>query len=257
MSCEAEINPKWKYAIDSNICPFCGQCVMAEELKQLFSSLSETMSELQHYSSHLEDWMLSNYGFIKTDSLDLINYVPKEQLKSNVKRVPDESTKFTVKVKTDRGEEEIVAEKIQSDECTNSFFARAEAVKPNLDGFKSVAEKTQRLKAMAHEIKKAGSLKSSDGGYVSSEMLEQADPEAVAEMQSLMSEDNMISSSLDNSDDDDEIPDFVLNMANNGANNGPGGSNQKDLLKLQQMQQKIANSRKKFNNGGGGFSRAG
>ena len=48
--------------------------------------------------------------------------------------------------KTENGEQEVSVEKIQSEERTNEFYKRAEAVKPNIEGFSSVSEKTQHLK---------------------------------------------------------------------------------------------------------------
>ena len=274
MSCESEINPKWKHAIDSNICPFCGQSVMEEQLKKLFVDLRLTMESLMSYPEQLNDWLLSNYDFIKTDSPNLPNYLPNdfldkfmEQAKESIMAAKPQKDvvkdgKFTVKVKNDRGEdEEVLAEKIQTDERTSSFFKRAEAVRPNIDGFSSAAEKTQHLKNVANQIKKAGSLSVVDNGFVSPEMMEQADPEAIAEMQRLMSEgESNVSSSLA-PPDDDEIPSIVLAMANKGRNKGSSSANSADLMKLQQMHDRVSNSRKNFesgeNRGKGGFSRSG
>ena len=93
------------------------------------------------------------------------------------------------------------------------------------------------------------------------EMLEHADPEAVAEFQSMMSG-GEISSSIDSGGDDD-VPSHIL-AANQAlaARKGKGGSsNAADLLKLQQMQERVKNSREAFETGenrgskGGGFSR--
>lgn len=266
-SCEAEINPQWKYAIDSNICPFCGKSVMDEVLKNLFSTLRETIDSATEYKSQLDDWMLSNYGYIKSDSPDLINHLPMEQLDEYMKSKHSEkyinnpdSKKYTVKVQTDNGEEEIAAEKTQSEEKTNDFFKRAEAVKPNIDGFKSASEKTQHLKNLAQQIKRVGSL-TMNNSMIDPAMLEQADPDAVSEMQSLMSMGPEISSSLQNSDGDDDIPSVVLAMADQ-AQGRPNQqqANAADLLKLKQMQDRNNNSRKNFesgeNRGKGGFSRA-
>ena len=48
-SCEREIDPKWRHAIDTNLCPFCGLFIMEERLKDLFFSLSS--SEITFFSS--------------------------------------------------------------------------------------------------------------------------------------------------------------------------------------------------------------
>ena len=274
-SCEAEINPKWKHAIDSNICPFCGESVMEEVLKNLFADLRDIMIQISQYPVELNDWMLSNYNFIKTDSPDLINHLPTDQLdefmkskhKYKSKSDDGDSKKFTVKIQTEHGEEEVMAEKTQSEEKTNDFFKRAEAVKPNIDGFKSAADKTQRLKSIAQQIKKAGSpalTVNESGMMISPEMMEQADPEAVAEMQSLLADGGgNIASSLSSSDEVDDVPAVVLAMANKAQGKNSGSSNAADLMKLQQMQDRVANSRKAFESGenrsgkGGGFSRSG
>lgn len=268
ISCEVEINPKWKHAIDINVCPFCGNGIMEEHLKNLLGSLAEVMNRLQQYPEQLNDWMLSNFNFIKTDSPELVKFIPKELLHSKpTPRKAEEKDlvepkKFTVKVKTDNGEEEVEAEKIQSEETTNEFFKRAEAIKPNLDGFQSTAEKTQHLKKLALQIKRAGSTAiTSDAGensYISPEMIEDADPETVAEMESLFGGGEVASSLGDSIMNEDDIPPVVLNMASRAKTNGP--TNSADLLKLQQMQERVLESRRNFesgnNRGKGSFSRA-
>lgn len=266
ISCSVEINPKWKHAINSNICPFCGSFILEEHLKNLLNSLNDIMDKLNEYPSQLDDWMLSNYNYIKTDSSNLVEYVPKEYFKE-IKKIEDErvfeekkSNKFIVKVKTDAGEQEVEAEKIQAEDRTNEFFKRAEAVKPNIDGFKSTAEKTQHLKAMAQQIKRAGSVSIDNfdrPSAISPEMMESSDPEMVEEIESLFSE-NEVSSSLSDGLGDENIPSVVLNMAKK-AKSGSGKSNPADLLKLQQMRDKLNDSRSNFesgaNRGKGGFSR--
>lgn len=260
ISCEMEINPKWKHAIDINICPFCGQGIMEEHLKQLFAALRETMDRLQAYPNQLNDWMLSNHNYIKTDSPLLGDYLPDHHKKEVVKDVPKEEDKrFVVTVKTESGEQEVIAEKIQDDSKTNEFFKRADIIKPNVDGFQSTSERNSHLKKMVQQIKRSGSTAIDEKGEVSSispEMIENADPEAIAEYTSLMSDDNLVSSSLPSSDiDGDEIPSVVLNMANQATKSGANGT--KDLLKLQQMHDRVSESRRNFESGAkGGFSRS-
>lgn len=267
ISCEVEINPKWKHAIDINVCPFCGSNIMEEHLKNLLTSLADVIDKLQQYPTQLNDWLLSNFNYIKTDSPDLIKFLPKESLQGlvSVKKLDDkeltDSKKFTVKVKTDTGEQDVEAEKIQPEEKTNEFFKRAEAVKPNIDGFHSTAEKTEHLKRIALQIKKAGSSAitgdAGENSLITAEMIEEADPDAVAEMESLFSE-NEITSSLSGSTNDDDIPPVVLNMANR-AKGSKHTNNPADLFKLQQMHNRVEESRRNFESGStrgkGGFSR--
>ena len=271
VSCETEINPKWKHAIEKNLCPFCGQVILETRLKELLTSLAETMSALTEYPDQLNDWLLSNHNFIKTDSPDLSKYMPKELLK-DLKKVQDdrdfqERKKFTVKVQTETGEQEIEAENLQSEEKTNDFFTRAEVIKktgptnqqlgPNANLiFQSPAEKTQYLKSVAQQIKKAGS-----GGSMTTTtaMMSEAEAEAVAEFQMSSGE---IASSLDSGSDDD-LPggDFILQAniaAASGKAGGSGGNaNAKDLAHLQRLQAKVSDSRRNIATGAkGSFSRS-
>ena len=281
ISCKIEINPQWAHAIEINICPFCGKCIMDEHLKNLFGTLRETMSQLQVYPDQLSDWMLSNHNYIKTDSEKIINYVSKEIL-SDLKKARDEKEfqdrkKFIVKVKTENGAvEEVEAETLQSEEKTSDFFKRAEVIRtPNANNskttnssasFQSPAEKTQHLKEMAKQIKRAGSAgitATGDSLMISAEMLENADPEAVAEFEQMITGNEVVSSLPDANDDD--VPAHILaaNLAVAKAKGGGGGANAADLLKLQQMQSRLQKSKEDFESGanrggkGGGFSRSG
>lgn len=248
-SCDSEINPKWKYAVDNNTCPFCGLSIMEEELKNLLYDLRITMESLNDYSEQLDDWLLSNFNYIKTDSVNLINYIPKDQLKQGLKLKNNEveGEKYIVKIKTDQGEQEVVSKKIQPDEKTNEFFKRADAIKPNLDGFSSVSEKTQHLKNMVNKIKKASN------GNTSSEVIS-SDMISELENQIDSGESNDSDDINSYSSDEEEIPAFVLNMANKNSSNSNA-----DLIKLQNMRAKIANSNRNFlngeNRGKNGFSR--
>ena len=279
ISCESEINPQWVHAIEQNICPFCGKSILEEHLKKLISVLRDTMEQLQPYQLQLDDWMLSNHNYIKTDSPDLIKYLPEEALK-DLKKVQDdkefqERKKFTVKVQTETGVQEVQAEKIQSEERTNEFFKRAEVartVNPNAPKtpdappvFASATEKTAHLKEMAKQIKKAGSAGITLGGaamMLPPEMLEQADPEAVAEFEAMISG-GEVASSLDSGGDGDEVPMHILaaNQVLAAKKGGASAHDAADMLKLQQMHDRVNNSKANFesgaNRGKGGFSRAG
>lgn len=254
MSCSSEINPRWSHAIDTNVCPFCGKDIMDMDLKEILKGIGKSISYIDSlgHTKHLDDWMLANFNYIRTNSEDLIKYVDPELLKA-AKKEP--VSRKIVKVKTEKGEEEVVSEQMQDEETTNDFFKRAEAVKPNIDGFKSAAEKTQHLKNLARQIKKAGTASMTENGasLITAEMLESVDPEAVAEMSSLISEEPIVSSAL-NSSEDDDIPDFILDMANRAK--GGNTNSAKDLLKLQQLQERQAESSRNFKTGAkGSFSR--
>lgn len=273
ISCETEINPKWKHAIDINVCPFCGLHIMEEHLKNCLANLATAMADMQKYPDQLADWLLSNYNYIKTDSPNLISFVPKESLKEIKREIDDQEfhdrKKFTVKVKTESGVEEVEAETLQSEDKTDDFFKRAEVIRPKSkdpkEGFKSASEKTSYIKSIKKQIETEGSqgIVSEDGlaAMISPEMIDSADPEDVAAMQSMLSGGDLISSSLaGGSGEDDDIPASVLAMAKR-AKGKPGVDPGADIAKLQEMHSRINESRKNFESGenrggkGGGFSR--
>ena len=250
-SCETEINPKWKHAIDTNKCPFCGAQIMDEQLKELFMTLTSTIESLGAYPDQLDDWMLLNHNYIKTDSPKLANFLPQsvvEELNSKLEK------KSIVKVKGADGEEqEVEVKKIQSDKKTDEFFKRAEAVRPNIDGFANTADKTQHLKSLVAQIRRTGT--SGNAQALLDNNSEGADPEELAELQSMMNGD---SSSSYESNGDDDIPAVVQQMA---ARGNSSAAPHRDLLKLQQMQDRVHNAKDSFESGGNrgknGFSRSG
>lgn len=289
ISCETEINPKWKHAIDINVCPFCGEHIMEEHLKNCVANLAAAMEDMLKYPEQLNDWLLSNHNFIKTDSPDISKYMPAEMLKQLRKsedekefqsRKDSQGKREVIKIKTDSGEEEVVVQKIQSDERASEFFKRAEVIKnpnspskqqlgPNsTPAYQSPAEKTEYLKKVKQQIEKIGSpaLTSNEGGsmMLPAEMLANADPEAVAEFQQMISGVDIASSVEDDSwDGSDDLPggDGILqaNRAIAAAKQGGGSSgeyNSKDAAHLARLQEKVSNSRKNMKGGGGSFSRS-
>lgn len=282
ISCEIEINPQWAHAIDINVCPFCGKHIMEEHLKNLFSTLRETMVKLSDYPSQLDDWMLSNYQYIKTDSPNIGKFMPAEMVKDLLKidnekefQKKKDAQQFKVKVPTeDGGEEEVLAEKIQSDEETNDFHKRANNIKTNSrqqqgpNVFQSPAEKTKHLKELAQQIKKVGSQGITAGGgsmLLPAEMLDNADPEAVMEFEQMISGGGPIASSVDGDYDDmpggDDILAANMAIAARRSGGGSGGdANPKDLAALQRLQSKVSSARRNMmtgeSMGKGGFSRS-
>ena len=280
ISCETEINPKWKHAIDINVCPFCGKHIMEEHLKNCIAGLAAAMEDMQKYPEQLDDWLLSNHAYIKTDSPNLKFYLPKDAIKELRKEIDDEEflekKKTIVRIKTPDGdgniiEQDVEVEKVQSDSKTASFHERAQGNlnkkdkrdKAVAEEPKSVVEKTRNLREMAARIKQETTEALGEGGVVSMispQMLDQADPEEVADFESMISTGDIVASGLppQSSGDDDEIPSVVLAMANmrkQGGGGADGGANEKDLAALRNMQSKVQNGAKKLSSGKGSFSR--
>lgn len=299
ITCEAEINPKFKHAIEQNACPFCGGSIMEELLKSLLISLQDTMQKLQAYPDQLSDWLLSNYSYIKTDSVDIIDYVPQEALRELKKELDDEDfdrKKKIIKVRTDRGEEEVVTEKIQSDSKTASFFERAELIKPGSgdmdsdesdgeqDGenddrrndvklqpikpqkpksFKSAAERTQYIKGLKKKVEAEFASpiasKKSLADMIEHSSGEEANPDDVAEYGSMIKSGDIVSSALPGGgDDEDAMVNRALrvNTALASKTKKPLNNNEADLKTLRQMQHNVERNQRKLASGEGGFSRS-
>lgn len=233
MSCQSDINPKWKHAIDTNLCPCCGNTIMEEEVKKLLAALSDSMEGLSKHPEYLNDWLLSRF-----------NFVPATQVQDLEKQVEELKKKAfsatAVKIKEQaqaRAEEPVVDSEsttvaVQDEQVTSEFFKRSEADK--------VVKNTKNLKDLVSQIKSTGV----QAGTTSDLMVhEDAEPE--------------IMSSLD-STDDEQIPPSVLAFAN--AAKMPGGAagyNPRDLAKLQELQERSGGARQRMLAGGnkGGFSR--
>ena len=284
VSCETEINPKWSHAININVCPFCGKHIMEEHLKNCITSLAAAMDEMLKYPEQLDDWLLSNHNYIKTDSPSLKSFVPKEAIKEMRKEIEEEEFQekkmTTMKIKNARGEEEeiwVEVQKVQSDDRTKEFFDRADGVinkggnknpskgsglqQPNIP--KSIAEKTKHYKEVVQKIKTESTqaMIGEDGAEYTMNpgMLDRANPSIVAELESAISTDDIIASGLPTAatGEDDEIPSVVMSMASRAAaKQGGNTTNEKDLRTLQEMQYKAATASKRLASGKGGFSRS-
>jgi len=276
ISCETEINPKWRHAIDQNICPYCGSRILEEHLKNCLANLRLAIDDMSKYPDQLSDWLLSNCNYIKTDSPDLINYLPKELLKSAYQETSsndkDDKKQSIIKIKLPNGgEQEVLVEKTQSEAKTQGFFERAEVLQGSgktsgkapkapdePEAPKSIIEKTQNLRELAQQIKKEAASGITSQSSLAS-MMEKADPEAVAEFQSLIGSGDIIASSLPepSTGDDDEIPAVALAMARAASNKNSGGNNIKDLQSLHEMQAKAQGASQRLNSGKGSFNRGG
>jgi len=134
LSCEAEIIPKWKHAIDQNVCPFCGDTIMQVDCKQLLTTLTSTIEVLsKEYPDYLEDWLSSNFNFVPASKLQELESKLKQtgrvEPRSGPPALPDENVTS-----------------VQDQSVTNEFFIKA--------GVKNVVEKNKDLKALVSEIKK-------------------------------------------------------------------------------------------------------
>jgi hypothetical protein len=287
ISCTVNIDPKWAHAINQNICPFCGQAILPDKLKSLLTSLGEIMVQLQEYPEQLNDWLLSNHNYIKTDSPDLPIYLPKDTIKELSKQINNdecqEKKTSTVTIKLpDGGTQEIVVEKLQSESKTKSFFDRAEAIKGSgktsgkapkepgaVEAPKSIVEKTQSLKKLVQEIKAESAQ-----GFISenrlASMISGADemmPEiagaagvpTVQDLSAAIGSGDVISSAMPEAyTGEDDIPgeNVVAALARQTGASGSNPNNQeKDILALQKVHNNVQGGQNKMLSGKGHFSR--
>lgn len=231
VTCEVEINPQWKHAIDLNTCPFCGQEIMKSELKELLSSLHESMSvAVAAYPEELEDWLYSNFGF------------HKGKRRAN-------GDKYKVMVDTGNGEEEVEAQSILDEDATNKFFKRADAHRSGDNtSFSSIAAKTAHLKKLAEKAKQG------DSNFLElDENLEPINSIESLEMQELVS-------NMSGSDGGEQISNLALQLA--AKKNKKKGSNEDfSALMAESVENNInatqnAAAEKVRNGGGGAFRRS-
>ncbi len=235
MSCEEEVDPRWKFAISKNECPNCGQPIMNEGLKDLLESLGAIMTELKlEFSTEVDEWLASNYHYIRTDSEDFEKeYVKigserfKEMRGSHGKFVPP-GTKRIIKQEDENGEiTEVQVQDLQSEDRTNEFNLRA-GVKID-----STRERVLELKEKAN-LAKSGKMQMA---FVTPDALQQDEEETMMEASEMYpSRKNM---SHLNSDDDP--PAHVLAMAS-----GTSSKEAADIAKLHSLVNRSQNKKPSF-----------
>lgn len=251
-SCQGEVPPKFAHAILINMCPLCGDTIMDETLQISLKALKEAMCAVAFYPQEIFDWLKSNYGLYseeevaaklkeveaKTTEAVKASYAGKVVHNNKVLPNPSEPTK---QIELDKDGNQIAGPSLQANEQTNKFFKNAAANK--------ALDNQQHYQKLAKEIRKNGSpaLLSEGGaaGVITPDMAEsmgEVDPVELAELRAAFG-DTDVNSGLDPSDIDyeDEIPSIVMNMANKAS--GGQGMNQKDLLKLQNLQHKSASAK--------------
>ncbi len=223
-----------KYAIESNTCPFCGQKIMPDELKECIHNLSSALELFEDsFSSQLDDWIYSNYGYVKVGG-DKFN-----------KLLPEPKVIYKNKVAASSNEDDLEEDEsliaVQNPELTSKFFKNAEVSK--------TVARTDEFKKMVADIK---SKNPKLAARQTMQLLQEEDDDFDQD-----SDVEDISSGLDNSYGDDSIPAAVLAMANQKSRPSHDYSS-KDLVRLQQQRDRNLESRNNVINGTGGkgsFSR--
>jgi hypothetical protein len=261
-SCQEEVSSKFAYALSTNACPFCGQEIIDEELKDALNNLREAMTVVDTYPVEIFDWLKSNFGLLTSAELDdklkeasaqIEIQVEERAKKLAAARVPKVITKDGVQPTTlQEGEVAVNAEgnqiqgpAIQDQVQTSKFFKNAEADK--------IMNRNQHLKDIVKQIKKGGSVGTdADGGQmnITPEMMAHADPEEIEQWEQMITGGAPeVSSAFGGSmDDEEDIPAAVLAFSSGGAG-ASADYNAKDMAAQQRMMQKAKGK------GSGGFRR--
>lgn len=222
-SCEVQIDPKWKNAIEKNECPFCGECIMDNNLKDLLLSAKEIFDELmeENYKDAFIDWIKANYNFVLFKNKNV-------ELESNK---PDQS----------QGEEK----KVQGPRSVDYFLNIAK--KQNL-----VSNKEDRIQGAMSKISASAG---GESGSLSIEAQIRQDNPGIKPLS--INEIDQFASMIGGVDPsgDEDIPQVVLDMASIAKNN-PKDYNTKDVHFLQnQFNKQRDASEAMYSKGNGKFSR--
>ncbi len=268
-SCTNEVPPKFSHAIKTNICPFCGEAIMDDELQAALSDLQEAMVATDEYQEEIFDWLKCNHGLVPESA-----YVPAEvydttsaeleAAKIKIEELKDQlaSAKPTPKsgmtapaklpseIAKDKNGNALEGESLADPETINKFFKNAQVKAPT--------DAATHYKNMVKQIKQKGTMGASEGGAsgggaITPEMMaayasgEEADPSEYDELFG----GGPVNSAVDSDyDDDTDIPAVALQMMNS-AKGKQGDYNARDVAKLQELQKKASNAGRAMNRDGG------
>jgi Zn-finger nucleic acid-binding protein len=78
MSCGENVDPRARRAIEINSCPFCGDSIFDNQLRDDLSTLSDVMKPLfENFRDHLDEWLESNYSYVHKDKVKILPTVKK------------------------------------------------------------------------------------------------------------------------------------------------------------------------------------
>lgn len=91
MSCGANIPPEWVKAIQSGVCPGCGEQIMNEATKELLVELTAAMERMPNNPQGIAGWLLSNYQFQKIgDAIPVERFHDKtNMIRANIEKGSD------------------------------------------------------------------------------------------------------------------------------------------------------------------------
>ena len=258
-SCQSEVSPKFAHAIGTNTCPFCGDEIMDSELQGALKGLGDAMKAVDKYPVEVFDWLSSNFGLVKESDLreklrHEFSVKPRSVAPSVSHKSQAQSEDYAAvaeasgEIELDSDGNQITGQVIQDPSVTNKFLRNA-GIKQRSDALKDLVKQIKKTSGSSNSKKAALPVDPED---LSGPELARMNPEELEQLESMISGDfSGPISALSGSEDsyDDEIPSFVLNMAN-GAKKG-ADYNHQDVMKLQKLQGKSSSVRSEISRSGG------
>jgi hypothetical protein len=137
-SCEQNVDAKFKFAISTNVCPFCGEAIIDVALQAILNDLKTVMERGAEYMEDVENWLFSNYSLRKVNPNDVVDSSEQQFNFTNTQR-PLKAGKGPM---VNRVEDDMPANK----EDNTTIFAKRAGItnfKKVLDHIKGAAEQTE------------------------------------------------------------------------------------------------------------------
>lgn len=64
-SCSEEISSKFASAISRNACPYCGDLILSDDLKNVLAELHTVFEMSKEFPDEVGEWLSANYGLVK------------------------------------------------------------------------------------------------------------------------------------------------------------------------------------------------
>lgn len=152
-SCSTIIDAKLKFALNQNVCPYCGEAIMEDDLKNVISGLTQILSNYNQFKDQIESWLLANYSLISINSESFKDHIPNDIKQSFI---DEASIKFKNDVRSnlivikDGDNQEKTEVQLKTKEDTSDFFKRA--------GIKDITEMSQKNTAMSEKNQRLKSV---------------------------------------------------------------------------------------------------
>lgn len=240
-SCSESISSKFIHALSVNLCPFCGESIMSEELQIALSELTEVMKYSETYKEEMFEWLKTNYNLIDGNSEEYKALTEKKMPPPKQIKIRKDSSE----VDLDENGNQLTGQSLQNPESTNVFMNRA-GIKPPQENYKDIVA---RIKGASINSPSTESLTMTD--------IVKAKPEDIEAMENMLMQEqapaihSAISYTDDGDDDLDPIAESLARMGDATHGGKQTDYNARDMAKLQKLQSKSQGVSKELGRSGG------